>query len=131
MCIRDSDLVGETGAAGFGAFDAEAELEVLLIADEDVALLSDLCERLAPLGLATLPKRGPVVHVHGDRRAVRLRGAREREAELLGVRRQRSDQAGHVQDLHALGTEQRVEVEVLDVPVSYTHLRAHETVLDL
>src|SRR5664280_1662060 len=115
--LEGRDLVGETGAAGFGAFDAEAELEVLLVADEDVALLRDLCERLAQLGLATLPERGPVVHVHGDRRAVRLRGAREREAELLGVRRQRSDQAGHVQDLHALGTEQRIEVEVLDVEV--------------
>ena len=75
------DLARQALAARLRALDAQAELEVLLVADEDVGDAGDLVEDRAQLLLAALPERGPVVQVEGDARAVLLGGPGELQAE--------------------------------------------------
>ncbi len=103
------------GAAGLRALDAERELEVLLIADQDVGGGRDLGKDRAQLLLAALPERRAVVQVERDPRTVPLRGPGDLEAEAAGVRRQRSDHARQMEDPRALLTEDAVEVEVVHV----------------
>ena len=109
------DLGGDVLAAGLGTFDAQAELEVLLVADEDVRDGADLGEDVVQFLLAADPEGGAVVEVESDARAVLLRGAGDLQAELAGVGAQRGDQAGQVHDLHPFLPEDAVEVEIFHV----------------
>src|SRR4030042_1436327 len=57
------DLVRQVFAARLRAFDPQAELEVLFIADEDVGNTRNFGEYLVQLGLTPLPERGAMVQV--------------------------------------------------------------------
>ena len=113
--LEGLDLGREVLAAGLGSLEAEAELEVLLVADEDVGHAGDLVERLAELGLASLPEGGAVVEVEGDERAVLLGGLGDREAALGRLGAHGGDEAGEVEDLHAFLAEDALDVVVLRV----------------
>src|SRR5215207_6581236 len=103
------------GPGGLRARDAERELEVLLVADQDVGGGRDLGKDRAKLLLAALPERRTVVQVERDPRTVPLRGPGDLKAEAARVWRQRSDHARQMQDPRPLPTEDPVEVEVVRV----------------
>ena len=106
------DLAGEALAAGLRALNAQAELEVFLVADQDVGEPGDFRENLVQLGLAAFPERRAVVEVERDRRAVLLGRPGDLQAERARFRRERPDQPRQVHDLHAVGTEDALQVEV-------------------
>ena len=109
------DLGRQALAARLRAFDAQAELEVLLVAHQDVGHAGDLAEHLAQLFLAVLPERGAMIQVEGDPRAVFLGGPGQLQAERARLGRERRDQARQVDDLHALPAEDPLQIEILDV----------------
>ena len=80
------DLGGQVLAAGLGAFDPQAELEVFLVAHQDVGDPGDLGEDFAQFLLAALPERSAVVQVEGDAGVILFGGARQRQAELAASR---------------------------------------------
>ena len=123
VCLADAadhlfeavDLRCHRASAGFRARDAERELEVLLIADQDVGGGRDLGKDRAKLLLAALPERRTVVQVERDPRTVPLRSPGDLKAEAARVWRQRRDHARQMQDLRPLLTEDPIEVEVVHV----------------
>ena len=76
------DLGGDILAARLGAFDAEAELEILLIADENIGIRGYLGEYGVQLALPALPERIAVIEVKRNRRAVLLGFLCKLEAEF-------------------------------------------------
>ncbi len=109
------DFVGEAGAAGFRALDAEAELEVFFVAHEDVGGTGDLGEDGVEFVLAVDPEGGAVVEVEGDAGVVAFGCTGEFETELSGLGREGGDEAGEVDDLDTFASEDAVEIEVFDV----------------
>ena len=91
--LESVDLGRDVLASGLGAFDSQAELEVLLVADKDVGDAAYLREDVVQLLLAADPEGGAVVEVEADARAVLLRGARDFEAEAAGLGAQGRDES--------------------------------------
>ena len=113
--LETVDLGGDVLAAGLRALDAEAELEVLFVADEDVGHAADLGEDVVQFLLAALPEGSAVVEVKADAGAVFLGGAGYLETEFAGVGAERGDESGKVDYLHAFLPEDAVEVEILHI----------------
>ena len=67
-----SSQSGDILAARLGAFDAEAELEILLVADENIGIRGYLGEYGVQLALPALPERIALIEVKRNRRAVLL-----------------------------------------------------------
>ena len=109
------DLGFDALAAGFGAFDAQTQLEILLIADKDVGDRGDFGEVLAQFRLATFPERGAIVQVEGDAGVVLLGKAGQLQTELAGLGRQSTDQTGQMDDLDALFAKDPFQIKVLHV----------------
>ena len=110
--LEPVDLARELLAARLGTGEAQTELEVLLVADEDVTYGRDLVEGLRELRLPTGPEGGPVVEVEADQGAVPLGHLGELQAALGGLGAHGRDEAGEVQDAYALLAEDAIEVEV-------------------
>lgn len=66
-------FLGKVFATGLGAFKAQAELEILFVADENIGLGSDLVESLVKLSIPSGPEAGPIVQIKGNQGAVLLR----------------------------------------------------------
>lgn len=98
---------------GLGAFDAQRQLEVLFVANQNVGAGGDFREDVAQLFLAALPEGSAVVEVEADLGAVVVRVLAQLKAELAGLGRQRRKQAGNVHHAHAVGDENALEIKVL------------------
>ena len=123
------NLGGQIFSARFGALEAEAKLEILLVADEHVGQRRDLTERLGEFLLTAFPERGAVVKVEGDERTVLLRGLCQRKAALRCLMAHSRDEAGQVQDSDALLTEDALHVKIFDrkCPTNFTSTVIPET----
>ena len=99
-------------SAGFGAFEAEAELEVFLIADQNVRNGGELCKCFAQLLFTAFPEGRTVVEVEADQCPVFLRCPCHVEAALCRVFAHRRDKSGDVQDTDAFFAEDAVKVEI-------------------
>ena len=110
--LESLDLPRQVAPAGRRPLDAETELEVLLVADEDVRRRRDLGEGAPQLRLAPLPEGGAVVQVEADAAPGRLGPARELQTALARLGRQGGEEPREMHDLHALRHEDAVEVEI-------------------
>ena len=106
------DLAAQLLAARLGTGKAQAQLEVLLVADEDVRHRRDLVEGLPKLRLPTGPEGGPVVEVEADQGAVLFGRLGELQTALGGLGAHGRNEAGQVQNAHALLAKDAVEVEI-------------------
>jgi hypothetical protein len=78
---------GQILAARLGPLDAQAKLEVLFVADQDIGHPRDLRKNVVQLLLAAFPERGAVVQVERDAGAVLLCGSGKLQAKRAGFRR--------------------------------------------
>ena len=108
------DFRAEVFAARLGAFEAEAELEVLLVADEHIGQRCKFAECLGEFFLTSLPEGRAVIEVEGDERAVLLRGLCQRKAAFGRLMAHGGDQAGQVENADALLPENTLDVKIFD-----------------
>ena len=113
--LEAGDLGGDILAARIGAFNPQGQLEVLLIAGQDVGNPGNLGKNPVQLFFTVLPERRAVVEVKGDPGAVLFGRPRQLETEDARLGRQGRDQAGQVQDLHPFPAEDAVQVKVLHI----------------
>ena len=123
------NLGGQIFSARFGALEAEAKLEILLVADEHIGQRCKFAECLGEFLLTAFPERGAVVKVEGDERTVLLRGLCQRKAALRCLMAHSRDEAGQVQDSDALLTEDALHVKIFDrkCPTNFTSTVIPET----
>src|SRR5205807_558218 len=117
-----------------GAFDAEALLQVFLVANQDVALLGDLAELFDGAGRPAGggPQLGAVVQIEAGDRAGGLGGLHAFEDQLRGRVRQGGEDAAGVEPADAL-SEYFLPVEIARLehsaglvgPVVENHRRAN------
>ena len=105
------DLGRNIRAARFRALDAERELEVLLVADQNVREACDLGEDFTQFLFPVYPEACAVIEIEGDKRSVFFGRARKFKAAFAGLGRKRADQAGQVQNLTSLFTENPLNVK--------------------
>ena len=90
------DLGCKSFAAGFRTFQAEAELEVFFVTDQDIRKAGNFGEDIVQLFFAVDPERSAMVQVKRNEGAMLLGGAGDIQAELARLRRKCGNQPGQV-----------------------------------
>ena len=123
------NLGGQIFSARFGALEAEAKLEVLLVADEHVGQRRNLTERLGEFLLTALPECRAVIEIERNERTVLLRGLCQRKAALRCLMAHSRDEAGQVQDSDTLLPEDTLDIKIFDrkCPTNFTSTVIPET----
>ena len=123
------NLGGQIFSARFGALEAEAKLEILLVADEHVGQRRNLTERLGEFLLTAFPERRAVIEIERNERAVLLRGLCQRKAALRCLMAHSRDQTGQMQNADTLLPEDTLHVKIFDrkCPTNFTSTVIPET----
>ena len=90
-------------------------MEIFFVADQYVGEAGDLFEVPCEFFFPSAPERSSVIEVERNLRPMFLCGTGDLDAEFARLLGECGDEAGHVNDLRALISEDTLQVKVFDV----------------